>query len=149
MTLTASSKGSMLRLVFVTFCVTDNRPNQCNSYAKLSLDLTKLVWSWMLQRGPRGSCNQSLYILQHIIFCRKSKQVYLNVYRKYTIYIYWCDEQMWPILAQAGAVIFHCCQYILNGSGQRLEKLFIGAHKKRKRKTTSTNLRRPWLSALV
>ena len=31
-------------------------------YMKLSLGLKKLVWSWMLQRGSRGSCNQS-YIL--------------------------------------------------------------------------------------
>ncbi len=40
-------------------------------HMKLSLGLKKLVWSWMLQCGVRGSCNQSRREEVHTKFCAK------------------------------------------------------------------------------
>ncbi len=59
--------GNTFLQTFVTLCDAQNQPNKCNTqsrigYMKLSLGLKKLVWSWVLQCGFRGSCNKSCVI---------------------------------------------------------------------------------------
>ena len=58
--LIAWTMGNTFLSIFVTLCDAQIQPKSRTWYVKLSLDSKKLVWNWMLQRGSRGSSNQSM-----------------------------------------------------------------------------------------
>ncbi len=52
---------------------------------KLFWGIKKLVWSWVLQRGSRGSCNQSVYLLHLCLICLQEYLTLFNFQMKKTV----------------------------------------------------------------